>query len=164
MAEKKCTINNTWRFTYLFITTVSISYRAAHTQSLLFLFVSFSFFASVPLLRGFTWTLLFRCWFIRFNLDINHAVWWMMHGIFLAMSRTSKCWHHMGRRAVGPQSIFAYWKCKIVESTLWLRWVISAYFQARVFAPLTYLIFANSFWTSWVAAPASSLGMNFPPV
>lgn len=93
----------------------------------------FFFFASVPLLRGFTWTLLFRCWFIRFNLDINDSDCWMMHSIFLAMLRSSKCWHHMGRRVGGLQSICTYWKCEILETARWLRWIISAYFQARLF-------------------------------
>lgn len=104
-----------------------------HTQSLLPLLFLFVFFASVPLLCGFTWTLLFRCWFIRFNLDINHFGWWMMHSIFFAMLRTSKCWHHMGRRVGRLQSICTHWKWGILETARWLRWVISAYFLARLF-------------------------------
>lgn len=148
---KNCLINNTWRFTYLFITTVSISYGAAHMQFSLPFSLFLFFLLLCHLLRGFPCTLLFRCWFIRVNLDINHAAWWMMHGVLLAMSRTSKCWHHTGKWVRSTVNLRIHEMQDFRNRTV-VKVGNNGLFPGQIVrgigAPLTYLIFINSFWIS----------------
>lgn len=120
---KNCLINNTWHFTYLFITTVSISYRAAHMQSSLFLFFFFCFCATAPWLPlNSTFQMLiylFQFWH-QSNLLMNDALHFPCHV------------ENIKILAPHEEDVLTYWKCKILETTWWLRLVISAYFLARL--------------------------------